>query len=106
MCELRAGVGEKVGAEFQKRCEDASHSNSEGLRETGLPVTAGRQCEISITRQERQESLRRSEIPTNRKRWAKCAAGENIVIQVPNRRLTCARIEQQIIGPAVPIEIG
>jgi hypothetical protein len=38
--------------------------------------------------------------------WAGSGANANIVVQVPNRRLARARIEQQVIRFSVPVKIG
>src|SRR5919198_5371614 len=43
--------------------------------------------------------------PASRESWAKCAADENVVVQIPDRCLTGAGVVKQIVWVAVEVEV-
>jgi hypothetical protein len=54
----------------------------------------------------RQECLRRDDARAGWDSRTGGVANQQIIVQVPNRCLACARIIKQIVGSAVAIEIG
>src|SRR5438874_13318810 len=44
--------------------------------------------------------------PASRESWAKCAADENVVVQIPDRCLTGTGVVKQIVRIAIAVEIG
>src|SRR5262249_34374760 len=47
----------------------------------------------------------RYDLPATRRRWTRCGADDNIVVEIPNRRLTRAWVVKKKIGPSIAVEI-
>jgi hypothetical protein len=57
------------------------------------------------TRARSQSVSGRDQAPTNGDSWAGRAADKNVVVQIPDRRLTRAGIVKDVIGSAIVVEV-
>ncbi len=105
MCGLLARLDQIVEAEFQKRCVDAFHSNSESFRESNTSRHGGQAVRKLDYSTGAATILRCGEIPTNGQSGTEGGPRPNIIVHVPDRCSQISGIEKKIIGLSVAVEI-